>query len=72
MFAKIAYFPILGMPVIFYLGIITILCLFFTATVGYLNLKGINKIPLKWHFRMAKITVALAIIHGMLGVLSYL
>lgn len=71
MLAKIAYFLILGKPVVFYLGILTILSLLFTAAIGFLNKRGNHMIPLKWHFRMAGITVALSLLHGVLAISAY-
>lgn len=71
MFRNIAYYLIFGKPLIMYLGILTFCLIIFTALVGYMNLHGKTMIPLKWHFRLAKITIALAIIHGALGILSY-
>ncbi|MDD5652353.1 MAG: hypothetical protein PHX98_03075 [Candidatus Moranbacteria bacterium] len=71
MLAKIAYFLILGKPLVFYLGIFTLASLLSTAAIGFLNMKGIHKIPLKWHFRMAGITVASALLHGVLAISAY-
>lgn len=71
MLEQITYFQILGKPLIMYGGIITLLLLLFTAIIAVLNKKGINKIPFKWHPIMARITIAFAIIHGLLGVLAY-
>lgn len=72
MFRQITYFPILGKPLIFYLGIITLSSFLFTALIGFLNYHGIRKIPFKWHPRMAAISITLVIIHGTLGILAYL
>ncbi|OGI16583.1 MAG: hypothetical protein A3J63_01905 [Candidatus Moranbacteria bacterium RIFCSPHIGHO2_02_FULL_40_12b] len=71
MLRNIAYFLILGKPVIMYLGILTLSSFLFTAYIGAMNLRGKTKIPLKWHFRMAKISIALAFIHGILGLSAY-
>jgi len=71
MFRNIAYFLIFGKPLIMYLGILTLFSLLFTALIGFLNFKGIHKIPFKWHLRMAVILIILAIIHGLLGLLAY-
>ncbi len=68
---KIAYALILGKPLIFYLGILTIISFFLTALIGYLNHNGNHKIPLKWHFRLAGLSLALAVIHALMGILSY-
>jgi len=72
MFTSIAYFLILGKPVIFYLGIMTLVSFFFTAYIGYSNMKGNHRISIKYHFLMAKISFALAIIHGFLAASTYL
>ncbi|ODS35148.1 MAG: hypothetical protein A7316_04340 [Candidatus Altiarchaeales archaeon WOR_SM1_86-2] len=72
MLENITYLQILGKPLIMYLGIITLLFLFLTVSIAVLNMKGIYRIHPEWHPRMAKIAVTLAIIHGILGVLSYL
>ena len=68
---NISYFMILGKPFIMYLGILTLLCFLFTAYIGIINKKGLGKIPLKWHFIMARLSIGLAIIHAVLGVLLY-
>lgn len=68
---SISYFSIGPLPLIAYGGIITFICLVFTAAIPILNQKGYHKIPMGWHFVMARITVALAAIHGLLGILAY-
>lgn len=62
---------VFGKPLIMYLGILTFTAFSLTATVGFLNFKGIHKIPFKWHPRLAIISIALALIHGLLGILAY-
>ncbi|MBW2965033.1 hypothetical protein KY363_06255 [Candidatus Woesearchaeota archaeon] len=69
---EVAYFDILGYPLIMYLGILTFLSLIFTASISVMNRKGINRIPMRWHFIMARITIALAAVHGILAFLSYI
>jgi len=71
MFKYIAYFLIFGKPLILYTGILTLLSFLFTALIGLLNFKGIHKIPFKWHPRMAVISITLALIHGLMGILAY-
>jgi hypothetical protein len=71
MLKSIAYYLIFGKPIIMYLGILTISSFLFTAYIGMANMRGNNKIPLKWHFRMAKISIAMAIIHGALAISIY-
>jgi hypothetical protein len=63
---------IFGKPLIMYLGILTFLSFLFTALISVLNSRGIHVIPFKWHPRMAIISICLAVIHGTLGLLSYL
>jgi hypothetical protein len=68
----VSYYPILGLPLIAYIGIVTLLCLIFTASISVMNRRGITRIPMQWHFIMARITIALALVHGVLAMLSYL
>ena len=44
MLRDIAYFLILGKSLIFYTGILTLLSFCFTALIGYLRLRGSQKI----------------------------
>ena len=71
MFAEIAYYMVLGKPLIFYLGIVTMLSFVVTGTIGFLFHRGIAKIPFKWHPRMAALSFLLAIIHGFLSAAVY-
>lgn len=72
MIANIAYTLVFGKPVIAYLGVLTLLSLYFTATISILNTRGIHFIPFKWHPRLAVITLILATIHGIFGLSVYL
>lgn len=71
MIKDIAYYLIFGKPLILYTGILTFFSFLFTALIGFLNYNGIHKIPFKWHPRMAIISITLAIIHGLMGLLLY-
>jgi glucan phosphoethanolaminetransferase (alkaline phosphatase superfamily) len=71
MLQNIAYFLIFGKPLIMYFGIIVLLSFLTTATIGALIVKGIGKIPFKFHKIMAGLSIILAIIHGILGILIY-
>jgi hypothetical protein len=71
MFTEITYYIILGKPLIMYLGILTFLCFLTTASIGFLTITGIRRIPFKWHKRMAVISLTLALFHGALGILAY-
>jgi hypothetical protein len=68
---NIALFSIFGKPFMLYFGIFTLLSFLFTATIGFLNYRGIRKIPFKWHPIMAATSITLAIIHGLLGISLY-
>ncbi|MFW0862027.1 MAG: hypothetical protein ACKKL6_00355 [Candidatus Komeilibacteria bacterium] len=68
---KLAYFIILGKPLIFYTGIVTILLLFLTASVSILTRYKIKWLPMKWHRHLATITMIMAIIHGLMGLSNY-
>jgi len=61
----------LGKPLVMYGGIFTFLLLLFTATVGFLNFKGISVIPFKWHPRLALTTIIVAVVHGLFGLSIY-
>ncbi len=71
MIRTIAYTLFLGKPLIMYAGILTFFLLLFTATVGALNFKGIRIIPFKWHPRLAITTIAVAVIHALMGLSAY-
>ena len=70
MLENIAYYSILGKPLIMYLGILTFLSLLTTITIVVLNKKGYHIIPFKWHPRFAILTLILATIHALLIILS--
>jgi len=72
MITQIAYHTILGIPVVAYLGMVTLLLLLSTATVGFLNFRGNTKIPFKWHPRLAGTTIAAAVIHAIFALSIYL
>ncbi len=72
MLEEISYYMILGIPLIVYLGVLTLISFIATAAIAIMNQKGNTKIPLKWHFHMAKISILLALIHGSLGIMAYL
>lgn len=67
MFSNFALTLFSGKPLVMYVGILTFLLLLLTATVGFLNFKGINIIPFKWHPRLALITIMIASIHALFG-----
>lgn len=52
--------------VIIIAGLILFLCLIGTAVLGSMIMKGKGNIPLPWHINLARLTVVLAIVHGIL------
>lgn len=75
MLVQIAYFSILGIPLIGWGGIISFLMFIFSAYVGWRNAKGVNKPPLityNAHIILAIIALILGLIHGLWGLLIYL
>lgn len=72
MLQEISYHLIFGKPLLFYLGVLTLAALLITAAVPLLNRHGIRLVPFAWHPRLAGGTIALALLHGALGVLAYL
>jgi len=72
MFNQITFYPLFGFPLILYGGLVTLASMLVTASIMVLNDRGMAKIPFEWHHRMAIITIALALIHGSMGILSYL
>lgn len=68
----ISHYLIFGRPLIMYLGILVLSSFLFTAFISVSNRRGITIIPFKWHPRMAAFSIALAIIHGTLGIALYL
>jgi dolichyl-phosphate-mannose--protein O-mannosyl transferase len=71
MFQEITYFLIFGIPFIVYLGIVTVIIFIITALLALLKRKGKIKISIEWHYRLAYISIILALIHGILGISAY-
>lgn len=71
MLRDVSYYLIFGKPLIMYVGILTLLSFLFTALIGFLNFRGNHKIPFRWHPKMAVLSITLALIHGVLGILLY-
>ncbi|OPX64218.1 MULTISPECIES: hypothetical protein [unclassified Methanoregula] len=72
MLQDVTYYLIFGKPLILYLGVLTLLSLLVTASIPLMNKKGIRIVPFRWHPVCAGITILLALIHGILGILAYL
>ena len=67
---NVSHYNILGFPIILYLGILTLISLLITAGIQISNKKGWIKIHFKWHYRMAIVSITLALIHGLLAFLA--
>jgi hypothetical protein len=68
MLNEIAYYQIFGFPVMMYTGIIAFFSLLFTAIAALRMRHG--RFSMKWHHRMVVITLIVAMVHGMIGLLS--
>jgi dolichyl-phosphate-mannose--protein O-mannosyl transferase len=72
MLQEITYYLILGIPFIVYLGTITIIMFILTALIALIKRKRKINISIKWHYRLAYLSIFLGIVHGILGILTYL
>lgn len=72
MIQNIALTQILGLPLVAYGGMTTLLLVLFTAIVGFLNYRGITTIPFKWHPVLALLTIIFSLIHGVMGLSIFL
>lgn len=64
MVASPGHIIIFGLPLYFYLGIVTFVAIITTATLGMLVLKGKFGVKFSWHLNMARATIVIAIVHG--------
>ena len=72
MIKDIAYFLILGQPLLLYMGILAFILILMAATVGRMNFKGITTIPFKWHPRLVILAISVTVIHMVLGLSIFL
>ena len=66
----LTFFRIFGLPVILWGGLVTLAMLLLTAALAVLMRQGAN-IPVRWHIYAGYATIALALFHGILGLLAY-
>lgn len=71
MLQEITYYLIFGIPFIVYLGVVTIFMFIITALLTLLKRRGKIKISINWHYRLAYISIIMALIHGFLGISAY-
>ncbi len=72
MIANPVLISIFGLPLYFYLGIVTLIALISTAILGLLFVKGKYGVRFSWHMNLAKITIVIAILHGTLVAWAYM
>jgi hypothetical protein len=72
MINDLIYYPIVGVPFIVFLGMITIFMFCLTAFIAIMKRKGEIKLSIKWHFKLAYLSILLGIIHAILGLMLYI
>ncbi|MEK6959513.1 MAG: hypothetical protein AABW59_05740 [archaeon] len=72
MIADIAFYPVMGVPLVAIGGMITFLFLLTTATIGLTIFSGKSYFTINQHKMVALTTVALASIHGLVALLGFL
>ena len=73
MFENFTYYPIFNIPLIVYLGVITIFIFIVTALIAYLKRKGkFKKLSIKWHYYLAYVSIILGLLHGILALIAYI
>jgi hypothetical protein len=48
-----------------------LLSFFVTASIAVMRRRGKTNISIKWHFRMAYVSILLGVLHGILGISAY-
>ncbi|MBD3193839.1 MAG: hypothetical protein GF317_02210 [Candidatus Lokiarchaeota archaeon] len=71
-FQELSYYSIFGLPLIVYLGLITLGLFLGTAALPILKQKNIVNTSVKWHIWLAYVAIVFALIHSILGLLIYL
>jgi len=71
MLSEIASFQIFGKPLIMWGGLLTIVLLIITALIPILRRKYMQ-IPYELHVWMARVTIVIALFHGILALSMYL
>jgi cytochrome b561 len=72
MFSQIAFFPILGKPLIMWGGLSSLLVMLLAVAVPTLQKRWPKYFNYRTHVVLARIAVALALLHGGLGLLTFL
>jgi hypothetical protein len=61
----------ISFPMIIVAGSILFLCLIGTAILGTMIMKGKGNVPLPWHINLARLTVVVAILHGIFAMVWF-
>jgi hypothetical protein len=61
----------ISFPMIMVAGSILFLCLIGTAILGSMIMKGKGNVPLPWHINLARLTVVVAILHGIFAMVWF-
>lgn len=69
-YLEIIYMPIFGSSLLSWLGVLALLLFVTVSLIGILVPKGKIKISFKWHGRIAKLALIVAIIHGGLAFIA--
>jgi cytochrome b561 len=68
MFEKISYIPFFGIPLLYWFGLIGLLCILSAALIDYLINSKKAQINFNWHKRFAIIGVIFVIIHAFFAI----
>ena len=71
MLNQISYYPIFGYPFILYLGVMALILFLIAVSISTI-FKGKIKSHFKTHRAVAIISILIALIHGLMGILAYL
>ena len=69
--SQLAYTEVLGLPAILWGGMLSGILLLLTATIGFLNARGIRVIKFKYHKSTAYLAVLAGLFHGIIAILAY-
>ena len=61
----------ISFPMIMVAGSILFLCLIGTVILGSMIMKGKGNVPLPWHINLARLTVVVAILHGIFAMVWF-
>jgi len=61
----------ISFPMIMVAGSLLFLCLIGTAILGTMIMKGKGNVPLPWHINLARLTVVVAILHGIFAMVWF-